>query len=404
MHADLADHSPELAGYAALVLVFVYPPPEIRHDAQKRLSLAPCDSESVKLQTGSVNQTQSQAFANEPLATGHCLMRQPPLSLVILALVSSSALAQVVPTHADLSYAEIEGHPLMLDLYLPAASAAPTPLVVWIHGGGWSGGSRYPPPAFALQLVSRGVAVASVSYRLSGQSGQWGTASVHFPAQIHDVKAAIRWLRAQAVTYQIDPDLIGVWGSSAGGHLAALTGTAGNAPALEGSVGSHPGESSAVQVVVDYYGPTDILQMQLDITTPPGSIFNHDAPDSPESRLIGFDQPGQGIGVLRANLDNPAPPFPALAALAQQVSPQTWLDAADPPFLIVHGDVDTSVPIAQSVRLHTALVAAGHAPMWRTVVGAGHGGFPNEVHVQSRDFLLDHLLPLGRSSFEDQVP
>jgi acetyl esterase/lipase len=328
-------------------------------------------------------------------------MFRTPLPLAILALVSSSALAQVAPTHADLTYAEIEGHPLMLDLYLPSASAAPTPLVVWIHGGGWSGGLRYPPPSFALQLVSRGVALASVSYRLSGQSGQWGSASVHFPAQIHDVKAAIRWLRAHATTYQIDPDRIGAWGSSAGGHLAALAGTSGNAPGLEGSVGDYSGESSAVQVVVDYYGPTNIVQMQLDITTPPGNTIDHDAPDSPESRLIGFDQPGQGIGVLRANLDNPAPPFPALAALAQQVSPQTWVDAADPPFLIVHGDVDMSVPIAQSVRLQTALEAAGLTPMWRTVAGAGHGGFPNEVHVQAHSFLLDHLLPLFRSGFED---
>lgn len=321
--------------------------------------------------------------------------------LSALLILSSSAHAQIVPTHADLSYAEIESHALMLDLYLPAASATPSPLVVWVHGGGWSGGSRFPPPAFALQLVNRGVALASVSYRLTGQAGQWGSASVLFPAQIHDVKAAIRWLRAQSALYQIDPDRIGVWGSSAGGHLAALVGSSGNAPQLEGTVGAFLGESSAVQVVVDYYGPTDIINMQLDITNPPGSIINHDAPDSPESRLIGFNQPGQGVGVLRANLDNPNPPFPLLAARAQDLSPLSWIDSADPPFLIVHGNMDTSVPITQSLRLLSALEAAGHSPRWRIVDGAGHGGFPNEVHLQALGFQLDQLLPLARSGFED---
>jgi acetyl esterase/lipase len=320
---------------------------------------------------------------------------------MMIALACLPASAQIVPTHPDLSFADIEGHALMLDLYLPTASAAPSPLVVWVHGGGWSGGSRFPPPAFALQLVNRGVALASVSYRLSGQSGQWGSASVLFPAQIHDVKAAIRWLRALSANYQIDADRIGIWGSSAGGHLAALAGTSGNAPELEGTVGAFLGVSSAVKVVVDYYGPTDIINMQPDITTPPGNIFNHDAPDSPESRLIGFTLPGQGIGVLRANLDNPKPPFPGLAALAQDLSPQTWIDSADPPFLIVHGNMDTSVPIAQSLRLLTALEAAGHSPQWRIVDGAGHGGFPNDVHLQALGFLLDQLLPLGRDGFED---
>ncbi len=323
------------------------------------------------------------------------------LFALILLLGSAPIAAQTTPTHPDLVYAEIGGRPLQLDLYLPSSGPTPVPLVVWIHGGGWSGGSRFPPPGFAAQLVNRGVALASVSYRLTSQAGQWGGAPVIFPAQIHDVKAAIRWLRAQAGSFQLDPTRFGVWGSSAGGHLAALVGTSGNAAALEGSIGNHLSESSAVQAVVDYYGPTDIIMMNLDVTTPPGSSINHDAPESPESRLIGFDQPGQGVGVLRANLGNPTPPFPALAELAASLSPQTWVDPTDPPFLIVHGDADMSVPFAQSVRLYAALQAAGHQPRWRTVVGGGHGGFPAEVNIQAREFLVDQLLPLGRSGFED---
>ena len=321
--------------------------------------------------------------------------------LLFGALTSGNAGAQVTPSFPDLTYASVGGQPLMLDLYLPQNGAAPRPLVVWIHGGGWSGGSRFPAPAHARRLLNFGVAVASISYRLTSQAGQWGAEPVIFPAQIHDSKAAIRWLRAHAAEYQIDPNRVGVWGSSAGGHLAALVGTSGNDPALEGVVGGNLGQSSAVQVAVDYYGPTDLLSMQLDVTTPPGSIIDHDAPSSPESRLIGFDQPGEGIGVLRANADNPAPPFPQLITRVTELSPLTWVDAADPPSLIVHGDQDSSVPIAQSERLLTNLMAFGHAPAFITVPGAGHGGFPNETHEQAHEFLLGYLIShLHRGGFE----
>jgi acetyl esterase/lipase len=313
--------------------------------------------------------------------------------LAFLLVAVGATRAQTLPTHADLVYAQVGAQPLMLDLYLPSGGSSPRPLLVWVHGGGWSGGSRFPAPGFAVQLRDRGFAVASVSYRLTSQAGQWGAEPVIFPAQIHDVKAAIRWLRAHASDYQIDPLRVGVWGSSAGGHLAALIGTSGNNPELEGSVGNHLGESSAVQAAVDYYGPIDVVMMNPDVTTPPGSGIDHDAASSPESRLIGFDQSGQGIGVLRANLDNPAPPFPELALLAGQLNPQSWADIDDPPFMIVHGTADQSVPFAQSLRLHNTLAALGHSPLFRAVDDAGHGGFPTEVQTQAQAFLLDALGP-----------
>ena len=331
-------------------------------------------------------------------------MRHRLAQLLLLALGACCAplRAQTVPTHADLVYAEVGGQPLRLDLYLPTNNVqAPTPLLVWIHGGGWSGGSRYPAPNFALQLRDRGFAVASLSYRLTSQAGQWGGAPVIFPAQIFDVKAAIRWLRAQAATYQLDVDRFGVWGSSAGGHLAALVGSSGNDPALEGTVGTQLEESSAVQAAVDYYGPVDIVMGMPDVTTPPGSSFDHDAPSSPESRLLGFDQPGEGIGVLRANLANPTAPFPQLAALAADSNPQSWADADDPPFLIVHGSADMTVPYAQSLRLRDTLLALGHAPWFIRVEGGGHGGFPAAVQQQAQAFLLDQLAtPLLGDGFE----
>lgn len=328
-------------------------------------------------------------------------MQQRYWAAAAMLLFLNQASAQVLPTHADLTYAEVGGQPLRLDLYLPTAPGTARPLLVWIHGGGWSGGSRYPAPGFAVGLRDLGFVVASVSYRLSGQAGQWGSEPVIFPAQIHDVKAAIRWLRAHAADYGIAADRVGVWGSSAGGHLAALAGTSGNDPLLEGTVGTHLDQSSAVQAAVDYFGPTDIIQLTLDITTPPGNILDHDAPDSPESRLIGFNQPDQGIGVLRANLDNPAPPFPEFASRARQVNPETWADANDPPMMIAHGSDDMSVPIGQSERLRNTLIALGHTPLYMRAEGAGHGGLPAAVQVQARAFLQDIIgQPLLASGFE----
>jgi acetyl esterase/lipase len=292
---------------------------------------------------------------------------------VLAALaIASPAVAQ--PTFPNLTYATLDGQPLQLDLYIPTTGPGPYPLVVWIHGGGWSAGDKaLGPGAPALKLLPRGIAVASINYRLTSQAGQWGSFPVIFPAQINDVKGAVRWLRANAATYGLDVSHFGSWGSSAGGHLSALVGTSGGVAALEGSVGGNLAFSSAVQAAADYFGPTDIININLDVTTPPGSTINHDAPTSPESRLIGFDDPGQGIAVLRANLGNPNPPFPALVTLANQVSPITFVDPTDPPFYLAHGTVDTSVPIMQSTRLDVALTSAGVPHSYTQVAGAGHG-------------------------------
>src|SRR5262249_35630047 len=160
-------------------------------------------------------------------------------------------------TYPGLAYATVGGRDLLLDLYLPSAGPGPFPVVVWIHGGAWLTGSRFPAPN-AAQLTSLGFAVASVDYRLTSQAGQWGAEPVIFPAQIHDVKGAVRWLRANAATYNLDPARFGCWGSSAGGHLAALLATSGDVPALEGTVGGNAGFSSAVQACADFFGPTDL--------------------------------------------------------------------------------------------------------------------------------------------------
>ncbi len=214
----------------------------------------------------------------------------------------------------DLAYVPGGHERQKLDLYLPteADPNGPRPLLVWVHGGAWLGGSKNPCPA--ARFAKEGYAVASVNYRLSQHA--------LFPAQIQDCKAAIRWLRANAGSYGYDPNRIGVWGASAGGHLVALLGTAGDVNEFD--VGPNQSVPSRVQAVCDFFGPTDFTKMSGFWST-----MKHDAPDAPESKLIG--------GPIQEN-----PPK------AQKANPITYVTKDDPPFLIVHGDKDPLVPHNQS--------------------------------------------------------
>jgi acetyl esterase/lipase len=278
---------------------------------------------------------------------------------------------------------------LSMDLWLATGEAERAPLVIWIHGGGWQSGTYNNPPPGLQAMLDAGFAVASVQYRLSG--------AAIFPAQIHDVKGAVRYLRAHADDYSLDASRFAAWGSSAGGHLTTLLATSGGVAELEGTTGGNLEQSSILQTAVDYFGPTDIVNMTLDITTPPGGA-SHDSPSSAESKLIGFADPGEGIGVLRTNLTNPAAPFPQKAALATLVNPITHIDAADPPIFIAHGDQDTTVPLKQSFRLETALSVQNIDHVMRVVVGAGHG-FGTQtatINAEAIAFLSEQLFqPVG---------
>lgn len=261
--------------------------------------------------------------------------------------------------HYDLSYVSNGHERQKLDLYVPDA-VEPLPLILWVHGGAWLSGSKDDP--VPLAYLEAGYALASINYRLSPDA--------QFPAQIQDCKAAVRWLRAHATRYGLDPNRFGAWGNSAGGHLAALLGTTGDVDAFD--VGEHLGASSRVQAVVDYFGPTDFVQMDAH-RTPNGLV--HDAADSPESRLIGGPIQENKGKVARAN-------------------PITYVTKDDPPFLIIHGDADSIVPHHQSVLLEAALKQAGVPVSLYTVAGGGHGDFtdPN-LRRQVRAFLATHLKP-----------
>jgi acetyl esterase/lipase len=234
--------------------------------------------------------------------------------------------------HLGVPYAAIPGiRPLEFDLYLPP-SGDRVPVVVFLHGGGWRVGSRHAAgPAYRgasptpfERAAQAGIAVASVDYRLSGEA-TW-------PAQLHDAKAAVRWLRSRADELGIDPGRIAAWGESAGGHLAELLGLVTD-PALEGDVGI-VGTSSAVSVVVAWYAPSDVAAVASDLGADPLD------PATREAQLLGA----------------PAPEVPDLAA---QASPISHVSPDAPPFLLLHGHADRLIPCAQSERLYDALVEAG---------------------------------------------
>jgi acetyl esterase/lipase len=297
-----------------------------------------------------------------------------------------------VPDFDEVVYATVGGQPLRLDLYLPSTGEGPFPLAVFIHGGGWSSGTHQNPPRkFALPLLEAGVALASVQYRLTSEAANWGGEPVVFPAQIHDVKGAIRHLRANAATYGIDPARVAVFGSSAGAHLAALLASSGGVASLEGDVGGNGAFASDVIACATISAPTDLLNSQPDFTDPPGSSFDHDLPNSPESRLLGFDGPGEGLGVLRANLGNPADPFPFFAQLAADCSPNTHVDADDPPFFIVHGELDRTVAYKQAERLRDALDAAGVANVFILDPTLEHVQTTPEIDADLVAFLVEAL-------------
>ncbi len=227
-----------------------------------------------------------------------------------------AAFAQNYTVESDLVYASPDGKPVKLDLYRPKQFDGRLPVILWVHGGGWLRGSKAGGPA--RFLAEKGYAVASIDYRLSGDA--------IYPAQIDDCKAALRWLRENAAKYSLNPDRMGAWGASAGGHLVALLGAMGD-----------------VRGVVDWYGPTDLTRVK------------NTTADSAESKLIG--------GAISAN--------PEKAAKASAIN---YVSRASAPFLIMHGTTDGAVPYEQSVLLRDKLQAAGVPVTLKTYEGAGHGG------------------------------
>jgi acetyl esterase/lipase len=243
----------------------------------------------------------------------------------------------------------------------------PRPLIIWVHGGGWIGGNKDHCPA--VSMVKDGFVVASINYRLSSEAP--------FPAQIEDCKAAVRYLRSRAKEYNIDVDRVGVWGASAGGHLVALLGTAGDAKEFD--KGDNLDQSSRVQAVCDWFGPTDLLQI----------IPQAKAANMPEGVRLG-DEHSILARFLGGQPDQKRD-------LAKAANPITYVSKDDPPFLIMHGDKDQLVPLAQSLILQDALKAAGINSTLEVIKDAGHGNLGTPAARQVRAFFLTHLKPQAQA-------
>jgi len=286
-------------------------------------------------------------------------------SAAALLSMTSNASAQHADaaTHitkiADIPYAVVDGRTLGLDLYMPMGVARP-PLLVWIHGGRWLHESK--DQINTLALVDEGFAIASVDFRLS--------VDAPFPAQIYDIKAAIRFLRANAATYGYDPARIGVHGRSSGGHLTALVGVTNGVEALEGNVGSYLDVSSDVQAVVSYFGASNLTTI-MDQSTPFGVMLR-----------------GPALALLLGG------PLESTTELAKLASPVFHVDANDPPLLLLHGDQDPQMPINQAHELQGVYEAHGLPVQFVVVHGAKHGSpefFDAKRTAIVAAFLQEHL-------------
>ncbi len=279
---------------------------------------------------------------------------------------------------------------LRMNIYKPEGETAPTPVVIYIHGGAWNSGdytckelmakdTGTNDPFFAcMRCLDMGCTVVTADYRLSQEE--------LFPAMVWDLKGQIRFLRANAEKFNIDPDRIIVWGQSAGGHLANLLGVTDGVEELEGTVGGNLEYSSKPTAVVDYYGMTDILQLAPDqyerpyIIDPLEMYKQADAPESSRAQLLGFNGEGEGLDVLRANLGNPGSPYvnpdsPYQAALhrAYLSCPLNFIDKNDCPFVILQGGKDHRVAPEQSYRLFEALTKYGVEAYMFGTTSSTHG-------------------------------
>lgn len=276
-------------------------------------------------------------------------------------------LADAAKIERDVTYGRGGDVDLKMDIYYPKnPSSTPLPVVMYVHGGAWQAGDKAGGAGMPAvpELLKRGFLVTSINYRLAPQ--------YKFPAQIEDCKCAVRFLRAKAAKYNLDPKRIGIWGGSAGGHLVALMGLAGPDAGLEGK-GGWQDQSSSVQAVVDLFGPAD-LTMRV------GKNGRSDMP----SKVFGATSD-----------DDP---------VLKKASPVTYITKDAPPFLILHGDKDTTVPLVQSEELQKRLKAAGVSTKLVVVKNAGHGfapvdGEPNpsreELAKMTAEFFVEKL-PAGK--------
>ena len=268
-----------------------------------------------------------------------------------------------VELHLDQSYAINSNPKQQVDLYLPKKrnSEKPLPVVAFIHGGGWIHGDRIGTVAGAISLARTGdYATVGVGYRLTNEA--------HWPEQIYDCKAAIRWIRGHAKEYNLDGDHIAVWGSSAGGHLSSLLGTSGDVKELEGSIGSFTTQSSRVACVVNLCGPEDF------------------------TKALMFDKDGKPIVQDSAVIGLLGGSYEEKHAEAVAASPISYVSKDDPPFLNIQGTADQRVAFANAQWIHAALTKVGVPSLLIPIKDGGHGSVSNaEAKKRAEAFVAMYL-------------
>lgn len=278
---------------------------------------------------------------------------------LVLALAAKSE----VEVRLDQPYAGNVNPKQMVDLYLPKKrnSDKPLPVVAYVHGGGWIHGDRTGYAAACIQLARTGdYAAVAVGYRLTDEA--------HWPEQIYDCKAAIRWIRGHAKEFNLDPEHIGATGSSAGGHLSSLIGTSGDVRELEGSLGSYTGMSSRVQCVANFCGPEDF------------------------TKALMFDKDGQPIVKDDAVMGLLGGTYEEKHAEAVAASPVSYVSKDDPPFLNIQGDADRRVAFANAKTIHAALEKAGVPTLLIPITGGGHSSVSHPEGIKrAKQFFDMHL-------------
>lgn len=305
-----------------------------------------------------------------------------PMILGLVAVLAGAGFCQT--RTADVNYVEDGKAYHNLDIYIPTKTAEKYPVVIDIYGSAWmsNSGKGTSPSPLGSALLKAGYAVVNPNHRSSSDA--------KFPAQIQDIKAVIRFVRGNAAKYKFDTSFVGITGQSSGGHLTALAGTSGGVKSkavgsatadIEGALGSFTAFGSSVQAAADWFGPTELLQMDSC-----GSDMNHGGASSPEGSLIG--------GALASNKDK--------VALAD---PITYIDAKDPPFLIIHGTSDRTVPPCESMFLDRALVKAGVPSKLVLVNGGGHGtGTTVEPYIGQMVTFFDAALKAGPTGISSRAP
>lgn len=328
-------------------------------------------------------------------------------------------LVNMAPTYKDILVATVkndngENRDLRMNVFVPKTNNKKVPLLVFVHGGGWAMGdyqgddksnnnqvnltgqtvnqmSTDNQSSYKIfkGILNNGIAFASIDYRLNSEA--------KFPAQIFDVKGAIRFLRAHADEYGIDSERIAIAGTSAGAHLATLLATTNNINELEGTVGGNLNYSSKVMACIDFYGPTDLLtmgpEMDLSLQTKEQAAETHDSIRANESILLGFNKEGQGVGLLRKLKENndTSSPYWNYVLLATKGSPVYQVTSDDPPFFIAHGGNDSLVSIQQSLRFKEALDKMGIENIYMSNSKAPHGNQGNIVNKAALNWITNKL-------------